>query len=161
MQQPATNYNIIDHPPMQLTIFILTGYLDSGMLCLSLIPVIDPALDTKVIKCKLTQYLWSNFNHNFSPDNTCTYSLVCMCSKCSQLSTANQGCRNIFRSGGAKIQDNKIHAKSRRLGVCPQNFCKLIEIDAESILICILTPSGLQAGSNFILVRQNTTDKKH
>ena len=37
VQQPTTNYNIIDHPLMQLTIFTLTGYLDSGMLCPSLI----------------------------------------------------------------------------------------------------------------------------
>ena len=66
------------------------------------LPVINPALDTKVIKYKLTQYLWSNFNHNFSPDNTCTYSFICRCSKCSQLPTINQGCRNIFRSGGLR-----------------------------------------------------------
>ena len=47
------------------------------------LPVIDLALNTKVIKYKLTQYVWSN---NFSPDNTCTYSI---CSKCSQLPTVN------------------------------------------------------------------------
>ena len=82
MQQPTTNYNIIDHLPMQLTIFRLPRLWNA-------LPVIDPALDTKVIKYKQTQYLWCNFNHNFSPDNACTYYFICICSKCSQLPTVN------------------------------------------------------------------------
>ena len=64
VQQPTANYNIIDHPPMQLTIFTLISYLNSAW---NALPVIDPALDTKVIKYKLTQYLWCNFNPDSIP----------------------------------------------------------------------------------------------
>ena len=53
------------------------------------LPVINPALDTLVIKHKLSQYLWNNFNCNFNSDNICTYSFACICSKCSQHPTAN------------------------------------------------------------------------
>ena len=70
---------------MQLTLFTLYGLPQLW----NALSVIDPALDTKVIKYKLTQYLWSNVNHNFSPGNTCTYSFICNCSKCSQLPTVN------------------------------------------------------------------------
>ena len=86
VRQPTINYNIIDHPA---TNAINNFYFNRLPRLWNALPVIDPALDTKVIKFKLTQYLWCNFNHNFSPDNTCTYSFICIHSKCSQLPIVN------------------------------------------------------------------------
>ena len=63
VHQPPINYNTSDHPP-QLTTSTSIDHLDSGMLCLS-----STQLDTLVIKHKLSQYLWNNFNCNFNPDN--------------------------------------------------------------------------------------------
>ena len=62
------------------------------------LPVINPALDTLVIKHKLSQYLWNNFNSNFNSDNICTYSFACICSKCSQHPTANNLINNNYNS---------------------------------------------------------------
>ena len=53
--QPTINYNTTDPPPTQLTTSTSVDYLDSGMLCLH---VINPALDTLVIKHKQSQYLY-------------------------------------------------------------------------------------------------------
>jgi hypothetical protein len=35
-----------------------------------------------VIKRKLIKHFWSHFSHHFDPSNTCTYHLVCPCTKC-------------------------------------------------------------------------------
>ena len=66
MQQPTINnyYNTTDPPLIQLTIFTSTDYLNPGMFCL--------LLTQFSTKYKLTQYLWNNFNRNFSPDNMYT-----------------------------------------------------------------------------------------
>jgi hypothetical protein len=35
-----------------------------------------------VIKRKLIKHFWSHFSRHFDPSNTCTYHLVCSCTKC-------------------------------------------------------------------------------
>jgi len=36
------------------------------------------------IKRKLINYFWNHFEINFDPNNTCTYSFLCPCSKCNK-----------------------------------------------------------------------------
>ena len=48
------------------------------------LPIIDLKLNLPTIKYKLTNFLWNYFNHNFNPDNACTFSVVCPCSRCNK-----------------------------------------------------------------------------
>ena len=48
-------------------------------------PVINLTLSLDIIKIQLTNYLWSKFNANFTPDCSCTFHLLCPCHRCSKL----------------------------------------------------------------------------
>ena len=45
----------------------------------SIINLSDPIY---TIRCKVISFLWSFFDSNFDPSNTCTYHLVCPCNSC-------------------------------------------------------------------------------
>ena len=44
--------------------------------------VINLSDSYNTIKCKVIAFLWSYYESNFDPHNTCTFHLVCPCNSC-------------------------------------------------------------------------------
>ena len=49
------------------------------------IPPLDISLSAPVLKAIIRDFFWDRFISNFSPDNVCSYHLVCPCRNCSKL----------------------------------------------------------------------------
>ena len=49
------------------------------------IPPLDISLSTPFLKAIIRDFFWDHFLSNFSPDNVCSYHLVCPCRNCSKL----------------------------------------------------------------------------
>ena len=49
------------------------------------LPVINYQDNPLKIKAKLLDYLWNHFTANFTSNNTCSFSFLCPCSKCSKI----------------------------------------------------------------------------
>jgi len=52
------------------------------------LPVININLHPVVIKQKLLNYFWNQFESNFDPSNICSFSFLCCCSKCNKQPTS-------------------------------------------------------------------------
>ena len=49
------------------------------------LPIINYQDNPLKIKAKLLDYLWNHFTANFTSNNTCSFSFLCPCSKCSKI----------------------------------------------------------------------------